>query len=131
MGKPFKGPEFKALFEEWNRRLIEDGHKEIEDFSGAEPQLKVWESNRWRNSNKSRGFDPIRMEFRQQYYEMAEVVLRQFPFQTPEHKRIWELHCRGISPRKIATELKTRKCSKSNVYLVIAHIERRSGLRRG
>lgn len=125
MSSPFKTPKFKQLFKRWNKYLVLSGHEEIEDFSRDEPTLKDWHTTNWNNT------DPIRNEWRQQYYEMAEVLLRTFPFKCEEHRRIWELHCEGKSPRKIAKILNQKKFSKTTIYSVISSIEAKGGLKNG
>lgn len=123
MGSPFKTPEFKKLFSEWNKKLVASGHKEIEKFDLEDPTLIVFERFLWC------GDQQLRNESRLRYYEMAEVVLTRYPFKSKSHRRIWELHCRGISPRKISAEL-NRSISKTTIYTIISTIERETGLRR-
>jgi hypothetical protein len=125
MSCPFKTPEFRALFRKWNKKLAAAGQEEIEDFSREEPVLQSWETYRW---NKT---DPIRNEWRQQYYEMAEALLHTFKFKSRQHRRIWELHCQGISARKIADLLNQKGLKKTTIYAVILTIEIESGLKRG
>lgn len=125
MGSPFRTPEFLRLFKLWNRKLERSGHREIEDFTLRDPPLKTWESTRWNST------DSIQNEWRQQYYEMAESLLRLYPFKSKEHKRIWQLHCEGFSVRKIAQQLDRKKFSKSSIQNVILRIKRKSGLSHG
>jgi len=125
MGSPFKTPEFRKLFAQWNKRLEASGHHEIENFNLREPTLKTFECFR------AEHYTALRNEAVRAYYEMADVVLRTYPFKTREHRRIWELHCRGDSVRKIATQINHPKLSKSTICNVIVMIEMATGLRNG
>ncbi len=125
MSSPFKSPEFRALFRDWNRKLERDGHEEIEDFTRPVPTLKTWTTTRWTAS------DPTRNEWRQQYYEMADRVLETFAFANRVHRRIWELHCEGLSIREIADRIRRRNYRKTAVAMVILTIQKTSGLKNG
>lgn len=122
MANPFKTPEFKKLFKLWNRKLEKSGHNEIEDFSFEDPPLKHWDSTRWNWT------DPTSNEWRQQYYEMAETILRIYPFKNKEHKKIWQLHSEGFTVRKISERIDRKKFSKSTIQNIISMIKKKSGL---
>lgn len=125
MASPFRTPQFFKLFKEWNRILEEDKFPDIEDFTRDEPILKKWETTRWNSTDNTRN------ELRQHYYEAADELLRTFRFKKEVHRRIWALHCQGLSPRKIEKWLKWDKLSKTTIYTIIAQIERESGLKHG
>lgn len=116
MSSPFKTPEFKALFEQWNRTLERNGHQEIEDFGHPDTPLRSWHNLKWKRLSQDQQQDTA------QYYEWAINVLWIFKFECRLHKRIWALHCEGLSLRKIAQKIKTRK--KSVIYDIILRIER-------
>lgn len=125
MGNPFKTPEFKKLFKKWNNILEETGHNEIENFALPDPPLMQWESQRW-----SRTDDLLNTQ-KQQYYEMAEIILETFEFKNKTHRRIWALHCTGISGRRIAKLINRKGYRMRSVYSIIVAIEIKSGLKRG
>jgi hypothetical protein len=124
LGNPFNNPDFKKLFAFWNRVLEENGHEEIEDFNAKVPVLRSWECSR-RNS-----IDPICREAKSSYFEMAQVILRNFPFPDQESQGIWELHCQGLSIRQIARRMKREK-SKNAIHKVILDIRAKAGLKHG
>lgn len=131
MSSPFKTPEFKALFQQWNQVLIEDGHEEIEDFTLPDPALIRWHSFSFSSPCCKR--DGERVEEIRGYHELAGRLLTEFRFKNDIHRLIWDLHCDGLSIRQIAHELRfwLWDLSKSRIHQVIARIEGESGLKRG
>ena len=125
MGNPFKTPEFRALLKKWNNILEETGHEEIENFNLDEPALIQWESQRWNNS------DALQNSQKQQYYEMAEALLETFEFKNKTYRRVWELHCLGISGRTIAKMIHRKGFRENSIAVIIRKIQKVSGLRRG
>lgn len=124
---PFKTPEFKALFKEWNQILEDGGLEEIENFDLPNPSLKKFHSNKWTLEN-GRAQDARDIKA---YYEMAGDLLESFPFKTETQKRMWEMHCDGMSVRQIAQSLNQRGFTKTRVQVAIVTIERKSGIKRG
>lgn len=43
------------------------------------------------------------------YYDRARDLLHHFEFESDIHKKIWELHCEGLSKRKIAAIIQIYK----------------------
>lgn len=125
MSNPFKTPEFKALFAHWNQVLEANGHQEIEDFSLPDAPLKAWHNHRWKNCH------PDHIPEIQKYYEAANELLKTYVFKSECHRRVWELHCEGLSVRKIAMKLRQKKLKKTAVHAIIVTIESTSGLRHG
>ena len=98
MVNPFKTKDFKKLFAEWNKKLIDSGFDEIEDFSNEEVRLKSWHSHKW-----ILGTAPERRIEAESYYEKAQELLNNgFEFSCDLDLRIWQLHCQGLSIRQIA-----------------------------
>jgi hypothetical protein len=124
VSNPFKTPEFKALFEKWNGILEKNGHKEIENFSLPDAPLKTWHNLKWKN------LDPNKVSDIQKYYEEAFELLKTYVFKTETHRRIWELHCEGVSVRMISRIINRRKFTKTRVNVFILSVERSSGLKR-
>ena len=122
---PFKGPAFRKLFAEWNRRLAEDGFQDAEDFSLPDPPLKSWHSFRFKENRETLG-----------YYQRASSLLEsKFTFGSDIARRVWELHAQGKSVRGIEETLryqligyKGRK--RDCVHRIIVEIQMRSGLKR-
>ncbi len=130
MGSPFKTPEFKKLFQEWNELLKQSGLGEIENFSLPEPMLKTWNSFDW-SSESAR--DPLRMLQARDYYEKAEEILRTYAFKNERQRMIWDLHCDGLSVREIERELTfwLWDTKASTVHYQIQQVQRKSGLKNG
>lgn len=108
--------DFKALQKEWYARLRADGFEDIENQEGM---LKEWDFNFFRNK-----FDQIKYETTLLYYSRARGLLNTFQFKNELERAIWELHCEGLSERKIASKL--RKFRKSWIHVIIAEIRRKT-----
>ena len=122
MPNPFQGPDFKELLTKWNERLKLEGLKELNDFHGSQ-----WQTHGKDNHRPT--LDQIRDK--QRYYDLAKQVLQTFLFRTTLHRRMWELHCKGFSYRKIANIMRAKKFRKSMIHLKIKQIEQESGLKYG
>lgn len=119
MSHPYQSKQFKLLFAEWNDRLKQSGHKEIEDFEKG----SLINSSSHLNQNQNIG--------RKDYYEMAEEVLETYWFDRPEYFTLWQLHANGASVREIAHHLSKKAFKKSSVATLIKKIQRGSGLKNG
>lgn len=110
---PFKTNEFKRQFAEWNKKLIDDGHREIEDFSLPDPVLKRWDKLKMQNIN-------IEMfQIQERYYELAQESLKTFKFKSGDEKLIWGFHASGYSVRRIEKLLNKKKFKKTKIWEVI------------
>jgi len=120
-------PEFKKLYEEWvsgkkakyrrvvakdgsvskvlivptvESKLEQSGFKDIEDTERDDVPLKAWHNHRFKHI-------PIeRFVATESYYERAKSLLNTFTFKNDTHRKIWELHCQGVSKRKIVEQIK-------------------------
>jgi hypothetical protein len=106
--------EFKQLQDKYYERLAEDGFSDIEDTSSDARLLKSW------HSFKFQGVDPINAEAIRDYYMAAEAVLHLRKFKNSTERRIWELHCEGLTSEQI--EHKIRKYKQSMIRKIIADI---------
>jgi hypothetical protein len=104
--------EFKVLQKYWYELLRDTGFKDIENTEGL---LKEWDFNFFRMR-----FNAIQYEATKSYYDQARHLLHTFEFKNEMEKAIWELHCEGLSERKISQHLK--KFRKSWVHVIIARI---------
>jgi len=127
---PFKTPEFKALFREWNQKLRDDGFVDAEDFSLPDPALKSWHSLKWENESAQK-----REHEAKTYYALATELLHNgFAFKNDLFRRTWELHCQGMSERKIARVLRWQLIGykgrgKTNIHDVIRAIQKAAGIK--
>lgn len=128
MSNPFRTPEFKALFTEWNQVLELSGHREIENFNLPEPTFKEWERVHLKLMDPA---TPAYIESVRTYYDRALEILDRFPFKEEVHRKIWFLHCKGLSIRKIAQRLNRKKFTRNSVSLFIIRIRHETGLKSG
>lgn len=119
---PFRSPEFLAEFKFWNEKLARSGFQDAEDFSLPEPALKSWHSFKWRESQ-------ARAVESKHYFELAHELLHTFAFRSALYRKVWELHCEGLSVRQIARRLRRRKLRKSQIHWVIRLIQMQSGIK--
>ncbi len=113
---PFRTKKFLELFEKWNKKLVKAGHNEIEDFSRPDPSLKSWDNFKFKKVT------PDEYETKTKYYANARNVLNKYEFQTPLHRKIWELHSEGLSLRDIEIEIKM-KYKKDTINMIIQKIK--------
>ena len=105
----YDSDEFKALQKEWYKKLATtpntDGEvfKDIEDTNRADQPLKAWHDSRFKTISITQRLTA------ESYYEQATQLLHTYKFKNPTHRRIWELHCEGVSRRKIAFQIKDMK----------------------
>lgn len=113
---PFKSRQFKELEREWYGKLKESGFEDIEDNSTEERRLRSWHNLRFSN------FSPIKICMISSYYSYSADLLQTHRFINEEQKRIWELHCNGLTEREIAKEVPRYK--KSMVHYVISNVRK-------
>lgn len=95
MSKFYRTKEFKSLERDWYQKLKKEGFQDAEDATKDYRPLHEWHSFRFAAK------DPLRLESAKDYYDKAKDLLESYPFKTPMHKWIWELHTSGLSKRKI------------------------------
>ncbi len=126
---PFKTPEFRKLLQEWNGILKESGFEDAEDFDLPDPALKTWHGLKFSSGGRNCRSDP------KTYYDLAsELLSNGFPFKNDLYRRTWELHCMGLSYRKIRVTLEQQLIgyigqTKSNVQRIIVEIQKAAGLK--
>lgn len=130
---PFKTSEFQKLKTEWNQKLKESGFEDAEDFNLPDPALKVWHSFRFFKSDTDQYIKTVKQ--REDYFSLASGLLfNGFPFETDVSRRVWELHCQGLSIRKIERILRHqligyKGCRRDRIHHVITQIHKRSGIK--
>lgn len=105
----------KDLQAEWYTRLQGEGFIDIEDTERPDAPLKTWHSLKWQNVSRET------WESTESYFDQAKELLTTREFETPMHRRIWELHCDGLSKRKIEKELSPEADAykKSSIGIII------------
>lgn len=123
----FESDEFKALQKLWYEKLSTtpddtgEVFKDIEDTTRDGRPLKDWHHLRFKTSKRLS--DRVAIE---SYYEQAQQLLSSFKFKNPTHYKIWELHCQGLSRRKIAGLIKdmTPNYNQARIGEIVLEIAR-------
>lgn len=92
-------PACRKLQKDWYAKLR--GFKDCEDTSKSDFPLKEYHSVR----TQLRRTD-VEKEAIEKYYATARKLLLRYRFKNQLHRRIWELHCEGLSMRKIEVQIK-------------------------
>lgn len=87
--------ELKKLQDEWYGRLRKAGFKDIEDTSRPSRKLIDWHKDRFSSVSE------IERQAIEYYYDNAKDLINTYIFINETQKIIWELHCEGMSKRKI------------------------------
>ena len=111
-------PEFKAMEKEWYGKLKDDGFIDIEDTTRANNPLKSWHNYRFKQIPSSK------METTRSYYDEVNDILLTHTFKTDLHRTIFELHCKGLSKRKIEKALASTQnpLKSTRIYMIIQEI---------
>lgn len=94
----------KYIEDIWYKKLRKT-FNDAENSKYLERPLRVWHKDVFKNVS----LDQIQAI--QDYYAKALDLLYSFKFENYTIKRIWELHCQGLSRYKIALEIKNLKLS--------------------
>lgn len=94
--------QFKDLQAKWYEKLAEEGFQEIENVRTG--QLKQW-SMHYVQCKRDKDFALNLIQETNQYFHSAQTVLNDYQFKTERERRIWELHCEGLSTRQIADRM--------------------------
>lgn len=102
----YKSEKFKAEQDEWYRKLKEEGFEDIEfEFKdGRGGSLKRFHSKFFVSRFKE-GLP----QAKEDYYRACAEFMLCHKFKDTREQRIWELHCDGMSVRKIAVEIDWHK----------------------
>lgn len=115
MNDPVSSDDLKKLKKHWYTILKKEGFHDIEDTDHPDQPLKVWHSFKWKNLSPDK---KLEIEI---YFEKARNLLNTYNFDTDIHKRIWELHCEGLSKRKIeqAISSSSKPYKRESIGLII------------
>lgn len=118
----YSAPAFKVLKQEWYAKLKESGFTDIEDSTRAQSPLKAWHDRRFKNATD------IKVQTSRAYYDRATSLLHTGRFKDKTHRRIWELHCEGLSTRKISEILSQETELTAFRYVKVGYIIQEIGL---
>ncbi len=109
----FKTPKFKALQDEWYKKLKSDG---FEDIEADETKLKRWDSHVFYARHS-----PTSFAASQEYFRYAGIFLHEHEFKTKAERVIWELHSEGMTTQAIFETLRSRrsKITRNQVYATV------------
>lgn len=111
---------FKKLQTEWYARLRQEGFCDIESPRPI-PTLKTWHASHFGSNSPAHH---LRSQCKQAYYEKAKARLYSLPFRNRTYKRVWELHCDGLTHRAIAVRLSTESHITHFQHVKIGYIIR-------
>lgn len=82
--------------------------------------LKTWDSHRFLTIYN------VEMELMREAYEEKTELLHDFQFEKPIHKKIWELHCDGLTSPQIEKKIKKMKDARKELTIrnIIKDLER-------
>lgn len=108
------------LQSKWYRTLRSKDFDDAECTRYTDRPLKVWHLNVLKNTTM------LEIEITHDYYEKACELLHSFEFKDKITRRIWELHCEGLSRYKIelAIENLDGACKQSTIRSIIKQLER-------
>jgi hypothetical protein len=114
---------------EWYAKLKAEGFSDIEDLKNPNRPLKIYHSSRIPKTQTQ--IDAAYL-FWDDYYSWAENILETEQFASVIHKKIWELHSRGMSWRKISAFIlkeypRKRGYRRQHIGQIITCIKRKYG----
>lgn len=113
---------YKALKDQWYRKLAEEGFEDIEDENG---NLKNHKGSFHSTGMGCRNGNLVFKQSLEDYYRLASHKLYDAKFPSKLHKDVWTLHVAGKSREVIAKELKV---SVTAVRWRIAKLRKAFGL---
>lgn len=102
----------QELQAKWYKKL--DPDEEIEDITITDAKvihqdrLKVWHNQYFFSRHK-----PEEIQETLEYFSLANDLLNNYKFKSITHKKIWELHVKGLSRRETVRELANNKRYRS------------------
>lgn len=116
MTSPFKTKKFKALEQKWYKKLAESGFVDAEDTSREDMPLKAWHDQYFR-----RRYNVTTFAAKQSYYQRCQDFSHSYNFTDLHEKRVWDLHCEGVSVREIGKKL---RCGKDEAHEIIFRLRK-------
>lgn len=115
-----KSKKDKALERHWYEKLREQGFEDCEDTTKRDRPLKQWDSFKMPAKNATQ------RQASTDYYEAALKLAQMRRFESLVYRRIWELHCLGMTEREIERAIKNsrfrRKYSRDGIHWIIKKI---------
>ena len=107
------------LQNKWYRTLYKS-FNDIESLTYEDRPLKSWHSYIFQHLKQ------IDFDEKYDYNDRANELLRRFEFKSEIQKKIWELHCEGLSSPEIEKRIKSLKNAKKQLTIrnIIKELER-------
>lgn len=104
--------DFEELKAYWYQKLKDSGFKDAENSRGF---LKDRHVDKFAKDHTKQEY-----EEKENYFRYAGQLLHDYEFPNSFEKRVWELHCTGLSLREIAFQLRNRgnQVNKDNVQKI-------------
>jgi hypothetical protein len=100
MAKPSAHPGFKALYAEWNQKLLDSGFQDIEELRQGNLQLKkTGTMGRFERSA------PIIRESKAKYFDIIGQKIVETRFDSDQEKQILCMYFEGLTQTEIAKRL--------------------------
>lgn len=109
--------QLKKLQDKWYKKLKDSGFKDIEDTKNYVGQ---------RSGPNLKSYNINQIHAIEYYNELADRLLREYEFERPLHRVIWEYHVNGLPGRTIADILSKTKipgAKRSNISRIIKILE--------
>ena len=114
MANPFQTKKFLDLKKKWYTKLEKSGFNDIET---DENHMKEWDSSFFARYNIHS------VAAKTEYYRLAGQFLHQHEFSSDKEKKIWTLHCEGLSVYQISDKMsRSKSSSKSSIHLVVQRL---------
>ena len=109
----------QELQAKWYDKIKKD-FDDAESIRYPDRPLKEWTSHAFKDLT----FEEI--EDRQAYTDKAQELLHSFTFKNTTHRRIWQLHCEGLSRYQIADQIKHLKITykQARIRQIILDLQR-------
>jgi hypothetical protein len=123
--KFYQTKEFKALAEQWEKKLAQDGLADIEKCVGSQRMLKQ------NSANVYRQMEATRREAKEYYYQQLSGCLYFSSFDSEVDRVVMSLKAEGANITEICRELLARGMSRyrRTVRLIIRKYEHKWGIR--
>lgn len=109
----------KKLIAEWDKKLARAGFVDAEDRNNGL-------LTRWDDQYYHRRYTPEAFAAKQTYFQLCTDFLNTGKFESQLDKRVWQMHCEGLTRREIAKAVKKNHVS---VHYIVIKYEQEAGIK--
>ena len=113
MGKPSDHPGFKAIYTEWNQKLLDSGFNDIEEMRNGKLTLK-----KTGTQGRFEQMAPLVRQAKARYFDIIGQKIVETTFDNDQEKRILTLYFEGFSYSDIIKRLNT-PLHRSTVWKIL------------